>query len=107
MIVHRGLGFLAFVIPIACWVAIVFVFIAQDYYEPDPVKAGAFVYRTMAAGFALGALALLPIVHRRNRTAPGVDDLAFIPFRYWPWIVALCALAALIASYVPAAQRVF
>jgi hypothetical protein len=50
---------------------------------------------------------LWPIVRYRNRSAPGVDHLAFIPMRYWLPIVATVALLAVIASFFPAALRIF
>lgn len=107
MFIWRGLGLFAFLIPMLIWLAIALVAIFLDYYEPDEMKAAAAVYRMMAGGFALGALAVWAFARYRERTAPGEDDLAFIPLKYWPAIVALAAAAALVASFVPAALRAF
>ncbi len=107
MIIWRGWGILVLLIPIALWLALVLVMVGNGYYEPDQEKAAAMVYRTFAGGCALGALVIWPIAHRRNRTAPGVDHLAFIPMRYWLPILAVVALAVVIASFIPAALHVF
>ena len=77
------------------------------YYEPDREKATAMVYRTFAAGCGLAVLVLWPMVRYRNRSAPGVDELAFIPMRYWLPIVAIVALVAAVASFFPAALGIF
>jgi peptidoglycan biosynthesis protein MviN/MurJ (putative lipid II flippase) len=106
MIIWRGLGVLVLVIPIVIWLAIVFTMMGFDYYEPDTQKAAAMAYRTFAAGCVAGLLVLWPLVRRRNRTAPGVDHLAFVPMRYWLPILAVVAAAAVAASFIPAALRI-
>lgn len=67
-------------------------------------KAAAFAYRTMAGGFIAGALIPWPLVRYRNRTAPGVDELAFISMCYWTPVAALLGAAAFVASFIPAAS---
>ncbi len=108
MIIWRGWGYLTLLIPILLWLAIVVTISSLgDYYEPDSLKAAAFVYRSMAGGFIAGALILWPLVRYRNRTAPGVDELAFIPMRYWTPVVAFFGAAAFVASFIPAALTAF
>jgi hypothetical protein len=67
MIVWRGWGILIVVVPLAWWIAIVIGFAVWGYYQPDHDKAAAFVYRTLAAGCALGVVTLWPFVRYRNR----------------------------------------
>ncbi len=66
-------------------------------------KAAAFAYRTLHRR----ALIPWPLVRYRNRTAPGVDELAFISMCYWTPVAALLGAAAFVASFIPAALTGF
>ena len=99
----RGYGILVLFAPLVWMLLAVLVMVFSGYHEPDNMKAAAAVYRVGAAGLALATVNLWLVVRWRERVAPGVDQFTFIPMKYWTPAIALCALAAFVASFVPAA----
>jgi hypothetical protein len=105
MIIWRGWGILVLLIAIFWLVVALVTASAAGYQDPDPIKSAAILYRICAVGLALSAGTIWLLARRRDRTAPGVDHLAFIPTRYWTYIAALGALGLFVASFVPAALQ--
>jgi len=99
----RGWGILVLFVPLFWLLASVFVPIVLDVHLEDSRQAAAMVYRTGAAARALATVTLWLVTRYRERVAPGVDQFTFIPMKYWTPVIALFALAAFVASFVPAA----
>jgi hypothetical protein len=95
----RGWGILVFFVPFVWIFILVGVMIGWDYYEPDPAKAAAMAYRLVALALALATVTLWAISRYRSRVAPSRDEFTFIPMKYWTWVVAAGALAAVVASF--------
>lgn len=105
MIVWRGWGWLIVGLPIMVAIAGALILDSMGFNGLAPEKAAALVYREFAASLALSMLLLWPLVRRRNRTAPGIDHLGFIPMRFWLPVGLVGAIGLLIASFVPAALQ--
>ncbi len=103
----RGWGILVLFAPLVWMLVAVLVPVFMGYHEPDHARAAAMVYRTGAAGLAIATLNLWLVVRWRERVAPGVDQFTFIPMKYWTPVIALFAVAAFVASFVPAALQAF
>ena len=99
MIVFRGWGSLVFFVPFAWMFVLIFIMIGWGYYEPDPAKAAATVYRMGSLALALAAVSLWAISRYRSRVAPSRDEFSFVPMKYWTYVIAVGALAAFIASF--------
>lgn len=85
VIFWRGWGIIVLFVPFAWIFLLVGLVIAGEYYEPDPAKAAAMVYRMGAAALALSTATLWAVSRYRARVAPGRDQFTLIPMNYWTY----------------------
>jgi hypothetical protein len=74
-------------------------------YIPDETEALAAAWRLVAGTLALSAASVLLFSHRcqkRHQSVPGLppDEFMYLPLRFWPTILAACALGTWGWSYV-------
>ena len=101
----RGWGILVLFVPLIWLLVGALTPVFLDVHVEDHELAAALVYRTGAAALALATVTLWLVTRYRERVAPGVEQFTFIPMKYWTPVIALGALAALVASFVPAALQ--
>jgi len=101
ILIWRGWGILTFFMPFIWIFILVGIAIGMDYHQPDPDLATAAVVRMFALALALSVASLYFIVRYRERVAPGVDHLIYVPTRYWNWLFAAGAVVLLVLSFFP------
>ncbi|MBI3702465.1 MAG: hypothetical protein HY244_01115 [Rhizobiales bacterium] len=103
----RGYGILVLFVPLIWMLVAALAPVFMGFHVEGHDAVAAAIYRSFAAGLALATVNLWLVVRWRERVAPGVDQFTFIPMKYWTPVIALFALAAFVASFIPAALTAF
>jgi hypothetical protein len=101
ILIWRGWGILTFFMPFIWLFILIGIAIGMDYHQADPDQANAEVARMFALALALSAVSLYIIWRYRERVAPGVDHLIYIPTKYWNWLFAAGAVVLFVLSFFP------